>query len=340
MHNINSADLALDDRFIQWVKHPTQESNKYWKNWLAQNPDKEEAMMEARKLIMLLSQDEDSEQERELDEIWGRLTEARKQAPNSPSKGGNIIPLQFWRKRSLLAAAAVGLVLLISAIGMLWPQKEQSVQYATAFGEKRTIQLPDNSVIVLNSNSIVTIPEKWSANKPRRVILEGEAFFSVTHQANNQKFIVSIPGGKQIDVLGTEFNVYDRDNESKIVLSSGKVNLSLLQNGKTKQMEMQPGDLVSVTADGAFSLKKVDPELYTAWTAGKVYFDDYTLHDVAYMIEQQYGYKVVFDSKALSDQKITAFLEVRSPEDILSTIAETFEVTITKKDKTITIGSL
>jgi transmembrane sensor len=340
MNNVTSADLALDDRFIQWVKNPTQENNKHWENWLAQNPDGEETLLEARELVILLSQDEVNEKDYELDEVWLRLTEARKQAPGPPSGGGRIIPLQFWRNRSLMAAAAVGLILLVSAIAVFWPQNEKSVQYATTFGEKRTIQLPDNSVIVLNSNSIVTIPEKWDTDKPRRVTLEGEAFFSVTHQANNQKFIVSTPGGKQIDVLGTEFNVYDRDNESRIVLASGKVNLSLQQNGKIKQVEMQPGDLVSVTADAAFSLKRVDPSLYTAWMEDKIYFDDYTLKDVAHMLEQQYGYKVVFDSKALSDQKITAFLEVKSPEDILSTISETFEVTITQKDKTITIGSL
>jgi transmembrane sensor len=340
MKNSNSADLAVDDLFIQWVKYPTRESNAYWENWLRENPDQEAMVAEARELVMLLSQDEGNAHDHELDAIWLKLTEARKNAANHPSDHGTVIPIKFWQQRSLWAAAAIGLILLVSAIAFLRPQHTPYIKYATGFGEMRTIQLPDKSVIVLNSNSIVTIPEEWSTNEPRRVKLEGEAFFSVSHQASGQKFIVTTNSGRQIDVLGTEFNVFDRDNESRVVLASGKVSLSLEERGHKRQLEMQPGDLVSVTADAGITHKQVDPSLYTGWMNHKVYFDDFTLRDVASMLEQQYGYHVVFGSKALSDQKMTAFLEVRSPDDIISTISETFDVTITQKEKTIIISSL
>ncbi|WP_155800933.1 hypothetical protein [Pontibacter sp. BAB1700] len=57
-------------------------------------------------------------------------------------------------------------------------------------------------------------------------------------------------------------------------------------------------------------------------------------------MEQQYGYRVEFGSQALSEQRVTAFLEVKGPEDIVNTLAETFDLKVTQKEKTIYISSL
>lgn len=337
-----AADLAVDHDFIQWVKYPTHESNVYWKKFADQHPEKAKDLAEARHLVLLLSQDEADNQSYDLDmqQVWGNLQEVLREERDGGDSGGRVV--SFWRSntRAWLSVAAASLVLLISFFVFFGLQREQPVTYATSYGEKRTIQLSDNSVIVLNANSIVTIPEKWGNDKPREVMLQGEAFFSVTHQANNQQFTVTTSKGTKINVLGTEFNVYDRDHENKVVLESGKVVLSVARQGQTEQLEMEPGDLVSITADAGITRRQVDPSLYTAWQQDKIYFDDYTLREVAAVLKAQYGYHVEFGSASLSEQRLTAFLEVKSVDDILSTLAETFELKITKQEKTIHISSL
>jgi ferric-dicitrate binding protein FerR (iron transport regulator) len=317
-HNTaSSAELAVDHGFIQWVKHPNEESTLYWKNWLENNPDKAEVIADARRLVLLLSQEEEEDDSDELDNIWAKLT----------------------NKKFISVAAAV-LTLIVSGIIFFQFNNKRMVEYATNFGEKRTIHLPDSSIITLNANSIVTMPAKWSENSPREVQLKGEAYFSVTHKVNKQKFLVRTPEGVQVEVLGTEFNVSSRGKDSKVVLASGKIRLHIDPDNENKQLDMHPGEMVTVTTDAKITRKQVKPALYTSWKEDKVYFDDYTLAEVATMLEQTYGYKVVFRDTALSNQKITAFLEVKGLEDILTTISETFEVDITRQNNQIIISSL
>ena len=51
----------------------------------------------------------------------------------------------------------------------------------------KTILLPDSSLITLNANSTLSYNNNWNSTAPRKVWLNGEAYFSVTHQQNNQK---------------------------------------------------------------------------------------------------------------------------------------------------------
>ncbi|MBD1395683.1 FecR domain-containing protein [Pontibacter sp. JH31] len=338
-----AADFAADHDFIQWVKYPTSESNIYWKNFMMAHPEKEETIAEARQLVQLLSQEDADEEayDRDMQLVWQKLAEARHSDTGLQPETGKVISLRsFWQERTWLSVAAIGLLLIMSGIVYWKLQPEQRIEYATQFGEKRTIQLPDNSVIVLNSNSVVTIPEKWPINEPRQVYLKGEAFFSVTHQANNQKFVVTTSAGTQIDVLGTEFNVYDWGHENRVVLASGKVSLQVVQGDKSSRLDMKPGEMVSVTTDAGITRKQVKPALYISWKEDKVYFDDYTLAEVATMLEQNYGYQVVFRDKTLQGQRITAFLDAKGLDDILSTIAETFEVEVSRQNDKIIINSL
>lgn len=337
-----AAELAADHDFIQWVKYPTQERTLYWTQVAEQHPEKAEELAEARRLVLLLSQEQadDNSADEDAQLVWEQLQEAMQQDRERGTDGGSVFSLLGYSRKTWLSAAAAVILLLASAALLFTRQSTDSMTYATAYGEKRTIQFSDKSVIVLNANSSITIPEKWERDRPRKVELRGEAFFSVTQQANRQQFIVTTSKGTEINVLGTEFNVYDRGQEDRVVLSSGKVRLSTTQNGATKQTEMQPGDLITVSVAGALSHRRVDPDLYTAWQENKLYFDDYTLREVGALIEQQYGYKVEFSGQELSGQRITAFLEVKRPEDILNTLAETFELKITQQENTIYISSL
>ncbi|MHC2990969.1 hypothetical protein OB13_05000 [Pontibacter sp. HJ8] len=337
-HTASSAELATDHYFIQWVKHPNEESTLYWKNWLEMNPDKAGVIADARQLVLLLSQEEEEEDSDELDNIWEKLTEARRNDNNQSGGTGKLIAL--WQNKKLISIAAAVLTLIVSGIIFFQYNNKRMVEYATNFGEKRTIHLPDSSIITLNANSTVTIPTEWSDDSPREVQLKGEAYFSVTHKVNKQKFIVTTSEGIQVEVLGTEFNLSDRGKESKIVLASGRIRLKIAQQSDDKQLDMKPGELVTVTPDAKITRKQVKPALYTSWKDNKVYFDDYTLAEVATMLEQTYGYKVVFRDTALADQRITAFLEVKDLDDILTTISETFEVDITRQNNQIIISSL
>ncbi|MBF9254483.1 FecR domain-containing protein [Pontibacter sp. 172403-2] len=328
------ADFAADDFFIQWVKNPTAAGNQFWIKWLADNPAKQEAIQEARKLVVILSGDEDKIQDWELDEIWQKLSEAR--APYTPAEttGAKVIPLRFWQKRATLVAAALGLLLLVAGFILSKLVHNPPVEYATRYGERRTIQLPDSSVVVLNANSSLTVPAEWTSGKPREVHLKGEAYFSVSHKLNNQKFIVYTSDGIQVEVLGTAFNVSDRGNKSEVVLASGKVRLNIARTGENKQVIMLPGELVEVPDKaGTITKREVNTALYTSWKDNKLVFDNTSLREIATMLEDDYGYTVVFRDTTLADKEITAYLDAGSLDDILVTLSETLDMKITRENK-------
>ncbi|MCC9134844.1 FecR family protein [Pontibacter silvestris] len=336
------ADFAVDDFFIQWVKKPTKNANLFWIHWLEHNPDKYEVLQEARELVLILTKDEDNLSEWELNEMWQNLNMACAASTVQEVANKKVVTLRLWERKSMLAAAAVTLLLLISGITLFIIGQQKTVIYATHYGEKQSILLPDSSIVVLNANSQLTIPAAdWGEEEPREVRLKGEAYFSITHKVNNQKFIVHTSDGVQVEVLGTEFNVSDRGSRNRVVLASGKVMLNIARTGVNKQLLMKPGELVEIAEDaGTITKQEIDTDIYTSWKDNKLIFYDISLQEIATMLEENYGYAVVIQDKALADQKITAFLDAGSLSDILVTLSETLGVKIIQdKQKRIMISN-
>lgn len=88
-------------------------------------------------------------------------------------------------------------------------------------GTQNTFLLPDNSEVVLNSGSEIEY-KKWNWDNNRTLNLEGEAYFKV---AKGQKFEVNTPLGK-VTVLGTQFNVKQRENRFDVTCYEGKVKVN------------------------------------------------------------------------------------------------------------------
>src|SRR5690606_37154262 len=80
----------------------------------------------------------------------------------------------LWR----VAAAVVLLVGLYFLIQ--WINRPYDT-YTTRYGDRMTIQFPDESIIQLNSNSTLTWSRDWEKEAERMVNIEGEAFFDVHH---------------------------------------------------------------------------------------------------------------------------------------------------------------
>ena len=105
--------------------------------------------------------------------------------------------------------------------------KPQYFNIKVAYGSKTTIELPDSSVVVLNSGSTLSYPDKFEAES-RTVMLVGEAFFEVKKNSKRPFYVKT--KDVTIRVLGTKFNVksYPDDNTSETtVLSSVGTNPQL-----------------------------------------------------------------------------------------------------------------
>lgn len=91
----------------------------------------------------------------------------------------------------------------------------------TQIAQNKSIILPDNSQVTLNSKSLLKYKAKnWDSN--RKLQLEGEAFFKV---AKGQTFQVNTSQGT-VHVTGTQFNVKSRDALFEVYCFEGSVDVN------------------------------------------------------------------------------------------------------------------
>ena len=131
------------------------------------------------------------------------------------AKKGRIIPFNF---KQISKYAAIIVVLLTTSYFLFF---NNETSFKTQFSQTKTFNLPDNSEVILNSNSTITFNKnKWKSN--RHLTLDGEAFFKVQ---KGEKFTVNTEIG-EVTVLGTKFNVKERTNYFEVKTYEGLVSVA------------------------------------------------------------------------------------------------------------------
>jgi ferric-dicitrate binding protein FerR (iron transport regulator) len=226
----------------------------------------------------------------------------------------------------------VGLASLI----YLLVNDEPWLEYHTAYGETRSIVLPDGSSVVLNANSTLKVFSDWSKRPSREIWLDGEAFFSVVHKKNNQPFKVITGEGVTVEVLGTTFNVYNRTNGTKVVLNSGQIRLNLPTEQSPEMIVMKPGEMVEYK-EQHYKKKAVNPLLYTAWTSNKIILDHTSLAEMVYMLKDSYGLDVKVSDSKLLQETVSGSMPLGDPEVLLTQMAKAFQLDIKKEGNVIIV---
>jgi ferric-dicitrate binding protein FerR (iron transport regulator) len=121
-----------------------------------------------------------------------------------------------------LRIAAAAAILLAAGIGYYSLTRQTSrQQVVTTAKERKTVTLPDGSLVSLEPGSTLQYPERFD-EQTREVNLSGEAFFEVAHN-EKQPFVIQSPL-INTTVLATSFNVEARDaKEARVVVVSGRV---------------------------------------------------------------------------------------------------------------------
>ena len=234
-----------------------------------------------------------------------------------------------WR----IAATFTG-ILLISASLFLYFIKDSSLEYQTAYGEITTVLLPDSSSVTLNANSSLRYADGWKPGNSREVWIKGEAYFSVKHTIDHQKFIVHTHSA-EIEVLGTTFNVNNRRKQVAVVLNTGKIRLKRSNKSiKTQREEdyvMNPGDFVSFSQNNEeVERKKVNPEQYISWTRRKLIFDDTPVADIIQSLEDNLGMKIEVEDESIKQYRYSGTISIDDVDIFFQTLSKTLDIIIVK----------
>ncbi|QHT67148.1 hypothetical protein GXP67_11070 [Rhodocytophaga rosea] len=233
-----------------------------------------------------------------------------------------------WR----IAAMLTGIIISAVIAYYFLNEKDKVISYATAYGQTAKIVLPDSSIITLNGNSSIQYISGWSSQVRREVWLKGEAFFSVKHTYNHQKFQVHTSDKFNVEVLGTEFNVYNRNAKTRVVLNSGKVTLNMQESSSQSHLTMNPGEMVEFKDNPSKFVKRgVNAAAYSSWINKKLILDNTSFREIVSLLEETYGLSVMVPDKSLYEERFTGIVPCENAGMLLNAIALSFNLTIQKQ---------
>ena len=201
-------------------------------------------------------------------------------------------------------------------------------------GGEYQVVLADGTKGWLNSASRLIYPQSFMG-KERRVVLSGEAFFDVAHDAE-RPFIVET-SRMNVKVLGTRFNVndYDDNEEVSTTLVNGSVEIV---SGGQQAFRLVPGEQ-AYGKENELEKREVNVRLYTSWIDGKFLFNNTELEEIAKQISRWYDVEIFFSSENVKKVRFTgAIVKFKPLDDLVRMIESTSQVRFSVKGKTIVIS--
>lgn len=331
-------DFVLDPYFNEWVKSPDRENNQFWESWFEKHSEKKDQAEIARRIISEINTPirelSKSDQQQMLLKIKQRNGEMENLYTETPVI--SIGRKTLWLGLSKIAAS---FTILLTTSVILWLffifKNPKTISYSTPYGEVKTLILPDSSRVFLNANSTVTFASEWNTYEDRNVKLIGEAFFEVTKKPGqgNAKFRVH-SGDVDVEVLGTQFNVYNRREKVQVVLKEGVVQLSAPK--QDDKIRMQPGDLILYSStDAGISRARIDPLRYSAWTRHELVFEDAPLSEVARSVEDILNLKIAFEDESYKSLPFTGTLSFNNPDELIAVLSKSFHIRVSRSENSI-----
>ena len=126
--------------------------------------------------------------------------------------------VSYYLRPSITGSAALVAIVVIAMLAFMQPS-QQSTELITQIGQQRNVELQDGTVVVLNTNSHVTV----EFTEQHRVVhlLNGEASFDVAK--NPQRPFMVYAGEGLVWAVGTAFNVRYTSEVVDVTVTEGTV---------------------------------------------------------------------------------------------------------------------
>lgn len=149
--------------------------------------------------------------------------------------------------------------------------------------------LPDSSEVWLNADSELTY-RTFGRNGKRKVYLEGEAFFNIK---KGDLFEVAGASGT-VTVVGTSFNVNNRDNGLEVACFTGSVQVAYKDGPLLK---LRAGQMTRTKNNTLSPPAKFYAEKGATWLTGDFYFEAIPFEKVLAELERQFNIEVIYKNK-------------------------------------------
>ena len=197
--------------------------------------------------------------------------------------------------------------------------QSSAVEYhtlSTPRGGQYKLVLPDGSDVWLNAASSITFPTTF-AGKERIVSITGEAYFEVTHNAE-QPFHVKV-NAMNIEVLGTHFNINSYRNEPYIKTTLLEGSVKIYNSGKTVLLKPSEQASISQLNDESITVTTPNIDEVMAWKNGRFSYNNTDLKTIMRQIMRWYNVDVeykanipvrYFTADISRDKNLSAILKI------------------------------
>lgn len=302
------------------------------RQWLALSPKHKECLLEMAKL-------------------WDRMDSLAVLSelfdpPNVQPRSTRSPDHTAWAVAASVLALVFALNLLIPATLWQAPTVEQAplqassetsdTLYETGIGAHSTVNLPDGTKMMLNTNTQVSVT--YSDNERLLILKKGELLVEVAH--DKQRPLRVQVGNKMVEAVGTAFNVYLKDDHNfDVIVTEGRVHvkpvtdktLTVLDIHHTAAIqELGRGEKLSVRASQpteveAIGLAVINDRL--SWRDGNLAFRGETLQDALKELSRYTpdSFKVV--DPRIKDVRIAGLYKAGDVDGLLLALKENFNIT-------------
>lgn len=235
----------------------------------------------------------------------------------------------WWRRPAFVGALSACLVLLAGGGWYRWEHTPSyQLELSTAPGETRHVDLPDGSVIEVNTAS--TLRVRYYPRRRESELARGEAFFKVAADAGRPFTVDS--GSSRVKVVGTSFNVRAAPPRLVVKVLEGRVEVRAARENATGPLFVL-GAGTGIALDpvsGAHQDIRTQATDVGDWRTGQVRFSRAPLAEVADEVARYLGQAVTVDG-ALLALPVSGFLTTDAPERFLQALPELIAVRVTQK---------
>lgn len=317
-----------DPSFINWSKESNSKDTTKWENYFNNNHQYWELAKMGRLLVLGIPFHKAESEKTNALKSSERFLERLEQKINTANEGEKLTKLQ---KKMLGVLALLCFAIIIAIFFYIKFYQNNTVFLATKYGQQLEHILPDGSDVVLNANSSL----EYNSKNSRKVYLQGEAFFNVKKKPKTKENFKVFTDDLEVIVLGTSFNVNSRNDQTKVFLEEGKIDLKV-EDEEKRIIEMIPGDLVTYSKKNSElkeSKDKESPLQNSSWRGGVLIFKEMYLSEALFEIEDIYGIQFVIESESLRKEKIRGGVPINDLKVTLLTLNEIYSIKVRQHGK-------
>jgi transmembrane sensor len=209
--------------------------------------------------------------------------------------------------------------------------------YETAIGERSTVRLPDQSVLTLNTNSLIKVTY---TDAQRLLVLErGEMNIEVAHDPRRPLSVNA--GRKVVRAVGTAFNVQIIDSgQVELIVTEGTVMVvddtatAPVPTIGTTPRTVTKGERVLLGADRETISKVSDSALSAelSWRQGNLIFRGETLAVAIAEVSRYTPVKFEIADERLKELRIGGLFKAGDVDGLLATLKENFNIDSERPD--------